>query len=525
MTKEIWAAVLLTLLVPAASHAANPPEAQQVSISDISIIGNTLLPQAVVDAVVAPYKGQRTMDEIRRAAQALQDAYRQAGYGAVVTFLPEQAVSGGKLVIGVLEGRVARVTVLGNKQFDTANIRRAVPALAEGRTPQVRRIDAQVQLANDNPSRKLAVTLEAGLQRGDVDATVQVSEEPVARWLLAADNTGSPQTGRLRLGLAYQHAALWGLDHQVSLQAQVAPEHLGAVRVFSGSYRVPVYSAGLLLSAYGTYSNVDAGTTATAAGALQFNGKGRALGLSVTRLLERLGEFDQRVSASLEARDYLNDCAILGLPAGACGVAGESVTVHPLTVEYTAQRGGDRPAGVNLSLSHNIDMGGGRSGNIAAVRPGGAQSYTLLRGGANAGMALGRDWRAAVRLTAQATSDALIPGEQFGATGAGLVRGYEEREVTGDSGVVGSFELLSPELGTAGLRGVVFADAGTVRNQQGTLCNVTRSNCSVSALGLGARFSLGPMQWKIDLAQALQDGRSTQRHSSRVHFVASVPFQ
>jgi hypothetical protein len=33
------------------------------------------------------------------------------------------------------------------------------------------------------------------------------------------------------------------------------------------------------------------------------------------------------------------------------------------------------------------------------------------------------------------------------------------------------------------------------------------------------------MQWKIDLAQALQDGRSTQRHSSRVHFVASVPFQ
>lgn len=525
MKNELWAAVLLTLLMPAAARAANPPDAQQVSISDISVIGNTLLPQSTVDAVLAPYKGQRSMEEIKRAAAALQDAYRQAGYGAVVTFLPEQAVSGGKLVIGVLEGRVARVTVLGNRQFSTYNVRRAVPALAEGRTPQVRRIDAQVQLANDNPSRKLAVTLEAGSQKGEVDATVQVSEEPVARWLLAADNTGSPQTGRLRLGLGYQHAALWGLDHQVSVQAQIAPEHLGAVRVFSGSYRIPVYSAGLLVGLYGTYSNVDAGTTATAAGALQFNGKGRAIGLSATRLLERMGEFEQRVSLSFEARDYLNNCAIQGLPEGACGVAGESVTVHPLTIDYAAQRGGERPAGFNLALSHNIDVGGGRAGNIAAVRPGGAQSYTLLRGGANAAMALAKDWRVSFRFSAQASNDALIPGEQFGATGAGLVRGYEEREVTGDSGALASFELVSPALGATGLRGLLFADAGTVRNQQGTLCNVTQSSCSVSSVGLGARFSLGPLQWKIDLAQALQEGRSTHRHSSRVHFVASVPFQ
>src|SRR6185436_16639362 len=111
-----------------------------------------------IDAALAPYKGERTMDEIRQAAQALQELYRQAGFGAVVTFLPEQAVAGGKLVIGVLEGKVARVVVLGNKQFSVENVRRSVPQLAEGRTPRVRRIDAQVRLANENPARKLALT-------------------------------------------------------------------------------------------------------------------------------------------------------------------------------------------------------------------------------------------------------------------------------------------------------------------------------------------------------------------------------
>lgn len=525
MNRTMRSAVLAVLTTLAATGATAQPEPRNVAVTDISVIGNTLLPQSTIDSALAPYKGQRTMDEIKQAARALQELYRQAGYGAVVTFLPEQAVAGGKLVIGVLEGRIARIAVIGNKQFSTENVRRSVPLVAEGRTPQVRRIDAQVQLANDNPSRKLALTLEAGSNKGEVDAVINVTEEPVSRWIATADNSGSSQTGRLRLGLGYQHAALWDLDHQLSVQAQMAPEHPSAVRIFSGSYRVPLYAAGLLLNAYGTYSNVDAGTTATAAGALQFNGKGRALGLSLTRLFERLGEFDQRASVALEKRDYLNNCAIQGLPAGACGSAGESVTVHPLTLEYTAQRAGERAAGFSVAVSHNLKLGGRYAGNVDAVRPGAPQGYTVLRGAGNGVLPFAQDWRLAYRLSAQASADALVPGEQFGVTGANLVRGYEEREITGDSGLAASVELVSPGMGSSALRFVGFVDAGTARNRLDTLCNATRSRCTVAAVGLGARFVLGPSQWKFDVAQALDEGRTTNRNSARLHFQASVPFQ
>jgi hemolysin activation/secretion protein len=525
MNRKMRIAVLAALSTCASALATAQSEAPRIEVSDISVLGNTLLPQATVDAALAPHKGQRTMSEIKQAAQALQELYRKAGFGAVVTFLPEQPVAGGRLVIGVLEGRVARIAVLGNKQFSTENVRRSVPALVEGKTPQVRRIDTQLQLANDNPARRIALTLEAGTRQGEVDATLNVSEEPVSRWLVSADNTGNSQTGRLRLGLGYQHAALWDLDHQFSLQGQFAPEHPSAVRIFGGSYRIPLYSPGLLFTLFGSYSNVDAGTTATAAGALQFNGKGRAVGASVTQLFERFGEFEQRVTVALEKRDYLNDCSIQGLPAGACGSAGESVTVHPLTIDYTAQRGGDRAAGFNLALSRNLALGGrhARAGSVDAVRPGAPLGFMVVRGGAYAVTPLSGEWRMSYRVAAQFSPDALIAGEQFGLAGSNAVRGYEEREITGDSGIAASAELMSPPVGSSGMRFVAFGDGGVARNHLGTSCDGTDARCTLASLGVGARFALGPSRWKLDVAHALKDGRSTGRNSARVHFQASLP--
>jgi hemolysin activation/secretion protein len=38
-----------------------------------------------------------------------------------------------------------------------------------------------------------------------------------------------------------------------------------------------------------------------------------------------------------------------------------------------------------------------------------------------------------------------VPGELFGVGGAQSVRGYEERELAGDSGLQASFEFTTPE--------------------------------------------------------------------------------
>ena len=396
----------------------------------------------------------------------------------------------------------------------------------------MREIDAQIQLANENPAKELEVLLQPGAAPGQVDARIQVVEQPISRFTLGADNTGNKKPGRWRTNFGYQHAGLWGADHVLALQLQLAPEALGDVTVASANYRIPFYAAGMALDAYAAYSDVDGGSTPTAAGSLQFAGKGRIAGLRLSKYLPRLGEVDQRVVLGLDHRDYINNCAIAGLPAGACGQAGESVSVQPLAIEYIAQRGGKTPWGASIGLQHNLQLGGGHASDahFAAVRPGSTPNYTLLRLGLFAGVSLPEQWQLQTKLIGQFTDDALVPGEQFGIGGASSVRGYDEREITGDRGASASVEVFSPDFGKAlglasgTLRALGFVDAGWVHNRLGTPCRLNQADCNLAGVGLGLRLGNGPLQAKLDVAYALKAGSRTERHDARAHFSVSYSF-
>jgi len=521
---------------PARAQAPAPADAPRVQVQGFTVSGNTLLPASLIDAALAAYLGRRSLPELREAALAVQALYTEAGYGAVVAFVPEQSSADGQVRITVVEGRISRILVSGQQQFSEANVRASLPSLVEGSTPKVREIDAQIQLANENPARQLEVLLAPGAKPGQVEARVQVIEEPVTQWSLGLDNTGNERTGRLRASLGFQHAHLWGLDHVLGLQLQIAPDKADAVTVLSANYRVPFYGHGMALDAFAAYSDVDGGTTGTLAGPLQFSGEGHVLGLRLSKYLPRLGEIDHRLVFGLDHRNYINNCAIVGQPAGACGPAGESVSVQPLLLEYVLQRGGQHPLGASIGLQHNLQIGGShaRDANFDAVRLGSKPRYTLLRFGGFVGTTLAEDWQLQARLSGQATGDALVPGEQFGIGGANAVRGYEEREMTGDSGLLASVELLSPNLLPAPtadtapqgmLRALVFADLGWVRNRLGTPCRgLNESECSLGSVGIGLRYEAGRWQLRADLAHAAREGVRTGRGDTFAHFSVSYRF-
>jgi hemolysin activation/secretion protein len=505
----------------------------RVPVTQFDITGNTLLPKEAIDAALERFKGERTLTEIQQAAQAVQALYRDAGYGGVVAYVPPQTGAPGHATIAVLEGRVSHVYVSGNRQFSEANIRRAVPQLREGQTPQVRSIDAGIQLANENPSRQISLALEPGPQQGDIEARVTVSELPLSRWSFALDNTGNESTGRLRATLGYQNAALWDLDHQLTAQVQFAPDEINAVAVASAGYRIPFYGAGMALDMFAAYSDVEGGTATTAAGPLQFSGEGQVLGMRLSRPLARIGDISHRVSVGLDRRVYLNDCSILGLPPGACGPAGASVAVHPVSIDYQWQQDGPVPFGFNAGYSRNLDIGGNHAhaSDYDAVRPGADPHYDLVRLGAHVALSLPRAWQLQARAGGQWTNDALVPGEQFGIGGSLAVRGYEEREITGDSGAVASAEVYTPNLLGSGddpasaLRLLGFADAGKAYNRIDTPCRVGQSTCLLTSVGVGARLIYRKLQLRLDVAYALKDAITTASGDTRVHFLAIYSFQ
>lgn len=506
-----------------------------MTVQRFELVGNTLLAPAALDAALAPYAGERSLAELKAAAAAVQALYVQAGYGGVIVYVPPQGQGQpGVVRLQVVEARISRVVVSGNQRDSEAAVLRSVPRLKVGSTPEPQRLDAQIAVANQNPARQLAVTLEPGAAQGDVEARVAVTEQPERRWSVSLDNTGNSQTGRSRANLSMQQANLFGTDDALSLQAQMAPQKPNAVAVLSAGLRAPLYDAGLVLDLMAAWSDVDGGTTSTAAGPLQFSGKGRVAGLRLSGALPRQGDFSQRLSAGMDYRAYLNECSITGLPAGACGSSGESVSVSPFSVEYQGQWNGPHPVALQISYAANTGLFGSHNGaaSVDAVRPGAPLNYKVLRMNAMAQLNLPgslQGWQIGLRVAAQGTGSALVPGEQFGLGGANAVRGYAEREVTGDQAFFGSGELRGPNLGSAegwvrNLQFIAFGDAGRVWNHLGSACMGTRTICSLASVGLGVRMGQGPWALKLDLADSLKAGTSTGRHKTFLHAQASYDF-
>ena len=531
-----WSACLagLSVVMPPAAWAqapatAAPSTGPEVQVQRYEVEGNTLLTAAELQATLKPYEGAANLQRLKDAAAAVQDLYRSAGYGGVVAFVPEQSLGAGVVRIRVVEGRLARVDVADNKQFSTANILASLPALQVGRTPQVRVIDAQIQIANENPAKTVQVLLQPGAEPGSIAAKLTVAEQPVQRWTARVDNTGGKRPGRWRAALGWQHANLFDADHVAGVELQTAPEQPSAVAVLSGSYRVPLYGQALAIDAYGAYSDVDAGKIGTQIGDLQFSGKGTIVGTRLNAYLPRIGNIDQRASLGLEWRDYLNNCAIEGLPQGACGTAGASVSVQPLNLGYAAQAAGEIRWGLGINLLRNLALGGryGAASDFEAVRPGSRRGYTLLRSNGQASTAL-TDWLGiAVRYSAQFSDRALVPGELFGIGGAQSVRGFEERELGGDSGAQLTVEATGPKLGEnwgGEIRPIAFADAGYVANRQGDPCLPGQSHCRMGALGIGLRAAWPQAQLRLDLARAMSTASTTHKGDSRLHVGLSVNF-
>eukprot|EP01034_Spumella_vulgaris_P025049 gene25049-31459_t len=198
-----------TLLAAAVSTAWAQASSDDIrfDISRFEVKGNTLLPAAEVERLVGPYTGQRRdFGDVQRALEALEAAYHARGYNVVTVELPEQELNQGVVLLKVMETKIGRVKVENNRYFDEANIRRSLPALQEGRTPNLNEVSNSLRLANENPSKKVNLKLQSSETDGEVDARLEVTDEnawkgiPIrinvdetrGRLILSVRNTGTP---------------------------------------------------------------------------------------------------------------------------------------------------------------------------------------------------------------------------------------------------------------------------------------------------------------------------------------------
>ena len=511
-------------------------ETERFDIDRYAIEGNTLLGAEEINTLIAPFAGkQREYGDVQRALEALELRYRERGYSAVQVYVPEQELGKGVVVLKVVEASIRRVRVLGNEQFSEENVRRSLPAIREGGFPNAVAFSQNVQLANENPSRRVDVILKGTDDEGLIDVDINVDESDPLRFTVTLDNTGNKQTGQHRLGLGMQHANLFGLDHVLSLNYGTSVEKPDQVSIFSIGYRVPLYARGDSIDVIVAKSNVNAGTSPTVAGPLAFAGKGDIYGLRYNLLLPRSGEFSQRLVFGLDLKAFQNNCTIAG--AAVCGSAGVDVTSRPVTATYSGQwaRPGEQ-SDFSLSYVQNLPGAGmGQAAQFAAARPspsggsGAPANFSVVKASASHFRSLPEDWQMRVAASAQYSRQSLISGEQFGIAGSTAVRGYSEREIARDSGYYANLEVYTPNVGpaigyeNAGVRLLGFYDMGYAINNP--LQGEEKQRSAIASAGMGVRWTVQKnFSWRFDFAQVVDEGGARVRGARKAQFALSYGF-
>jgi hemolysin activation/secretion protein len=546
LTSVLRASALFSAVIPCALHAQ---EEERFNIDRFQVDGNTLLPAAKVEQVVKPFSGpNRAYGDIQKALEALEAQYRGAGFSTVQVYVPEQELTSGIVHITVTESVLGNIEITGNKYFDNGNILNGLRPLKIGEPPNLRDVSAAIQLVNDNQSKQVAVTLGVSPIEGQIDAKVAVEDSNPRRIFSTIDNTGTSATGRWRTGIAWQENNLFNRDHVATLAYTTAPDHPGGVSInlYSLGYRIPLYAYGDSLDfIYGKSSVNTPNSSPTLGAQLGIIGKGDVAGLRWNHYLPRVGENTSKIVFGIDYKHIDSSCTLNGAPIPDSAPC-TPYTTRPISATYMGSKvsiGQQIDYNIGLAVNwptgsnhQNQDINGNNTENdrYSFLTPGNRHSsdyFTILRGGGTYFKAFPSDWQVRLAATGQYSPDAVVSSEQLGLVGSTAVRGFDERAVSADSGVVANAEVYTPELAdklhTPGnLRLLAFYDIGSGYNSH-LGGGATPAVVNVASLGLGARYQAGKdFNVRADMARVQNAGpaANAQRGNWRAHISAVLGF-
>jgi hemolysin activation/secretion protein len=528
-------AALWPHVAPAANDAAAAPasstDTQQnvFDIGEFRVLGNHVLPATVIERVVYPFLGPaRTIDTVKQAADALEKAYKDAGYATVYVDIPEQDVNGGLVRLKVTEGRLEHVHVRGERYFSGRQIVAALPALKPGQTPELPALQTELAALNARtPDRSITPVLKAGSQPGTVDVDLTVKDSLPLHGSVQYDDQHTADTTPNRSTVALSYDNLWQRQDSAGMQYQTAPAKPSDAEVLIANYSAHLGAQGALAA----FSYTHTSSNVAALGTLGVLGKGSIYGAHWIEPVFAGASSSQNVNFGADYKDVLTTV----LPNTTGSASSSGVTAHVKYVNWSALYSG---AWWRETQSYSVTAGvafGVRSvinsvNEFENARYNANPDYLYVRLGFNGSQALPfLGLKVSERASGQWADSPLVNNEQFSLGGTDSVRGYLAAETLGDSGLSGSLELHSPALGArvgsffSPLYAFLFVDGG-VANIVDPL-PAQRENVTLWSDGVGLRLE-NSHGWigTVDYAVPRRNGVRTLKDQSRIDFLLRYGF-
>jgi hemolysin activation/secretion protein len=483
-------------------------------------------------AVIQPYLGQPvTMSSLDNLTSALVTYYRNHDRPIVNVFVPQQNVTNGYLQIVVAEGRVGQVNATGAKWFSNADLRRDL-RLHAGDPISGEMLRSDLDWMNRNPFHQSDLVFGPGDTPGLTDITVKTKDRFPLRLFAGVDDAGNQYTGNNRYYTGFNYGNLFGLDDQLSYQFSMAGD-TNEFTAQSGSWVMPLPWRHIL-TIYGNYGQATANVPGPIGMPFHSSGSSWQTSLRYEVPLRAPQHMTQSLIGGFDFKSSNNNLAFGGVPVFSNTYANIAQFVVGYQASYTD------PYGTTMgSFLTFLSPGGITSGNSV-------NDFQALRYGAEPNYVYGQlNLQRVTRLPYNFTwiergevqwSDAnLLSSEQIGLGGYDTVRGYDEREVNGDSGFFLSSQIETPPVSLGNMVGIAKADdqlkflafvdyGGTSLHNPGP--SDTNPSSNLLGVGPGIRYDITPyMTFRFDYGFQLINTGFNPGQTSRAHFglVCSLP--
>lgn len=481
--------ILIFILINCSSgtsaQTSSPTSLPTFEVKRVEINGSSILKPAELKALTTPLVGKKiTLEQILQLRTAITNLYVEKGYTTSGAFFPVQDSSDGVVRIQVIEGELESIEISGLKRLNKNYVESRLKFAAD-KPLDIGKLREAIKMLQRN---SLIDSVDAQLISGSAPESsilrLELAEAPNVTTQLTVANDESPNIGEYRATAAIAHQNLLGLGDSFSAEYGLTE---GLDR-YSLSYSMPINArdGNLLVS----YRNNNSEITRTAFSDLDIRAESRSFSLGLRQPIIKNPESELALSLTLDLREsetFLNEDSV-SFDRDRLGESGESkVTALRFTQEWLS-RSANNVLATSSQFSLGIDAfdatvdNTGTDGQFFSW----LGQFQWLRSLNNKGDAL-----LITRLATQITPDSLLSIEQFALGGLGSVRGYEQNQIIGDNGILGSVELRMPLIRDPDGIGLVqlapFFDAGTIWSdgeEQG-------NSSTLASLGLGINWELG----------------------------------
>ena len=499
-------------LPPAPPPATVPPGGLTVTLKQLDIHGNALIPQDELLQALGPVVG-KTFDfaGLSALADSISKHYRAEGYPFARAYLPQQDLQQGVLRIEVLEGRYGQITAHGDPSL-SPGAQRFLSSLQPGSVIESQQLERVTLILDDQPGVRSIPVVRPGKEVGTGDLAVEVQRDHRYAGEVGIDNNGSRYTGRNRAHASLDVDSPFTLGDQLSLQGMYTNEQMW---FGSASYALPLGASGLrgrIGYARSYYALADSFSALNANGTADVNSAGLSYPLvrsqrsniTLSATLEHKRLHDRQGAANSSSEKFSNS-----LPLSLNFDQRDTLLLGGVTygaVSWTSGRLNLDSALLQTDASTARTAGQFSKFNLDLARIHSVAEHVDLYG----------------RVSGQWASKNLDSSQKFGLGGPNGVRAYPSGEGYGDSGSLLQIEL---RYAAGALMPYVFYDSGRITANRDPW-TADSNHRSLAGAGAGLRYDNRAFNAALVLAWRTHGGAPrSEPHESQAMIWASAGYR